>query len=61
MLAGLQNHVTLVGSRLRDVTSGERWSAGFQPSGVEPERYQTSFSEDRAEIERRDGAIATHL
>ncbi|MGE5273258.1 MAG: GH36-type glycosyl hydrolase domain-containing protein, partial [Verrucomicrobiota bacterium] len=46
---------------LRDVASGERWSAGFQPSGVEPERYQASFCEDRAEIERRDGAIATHL
>ena len=46
---------------LRDVASGERWSAGFQPSGKEPESYEVSFSEDRAEFLRRDGAIATRL
>jgi cyclic beta-1,2-glucan synthetase len=46
---------------LRDVASGARWSAGFQPSGEEPESYEVSFSEDRAEIVRRDGAITTRL
>ncbi len=46
---------------LRDVASGERWSAGFQPSGKEPQSYEVSFSEDRAEFLRRDGAIATRL
>jgi cyclic beta-1,2-glucan synthetase len=46
---------------LRDVASGERWSAGFHPSGEEPESYDVSFSEDRAELIRRDGAIATRL
>ncbi|HEX3928672.1 MAG TPA: glucoamylase family protein [Gemmatimonadales bacterium] len=46
---------------LRDLASGERWSAGFQPSGDEPESYDVSFSEDRAEILRRDGAITTRL
>ena len=46
---------------LRDVASGKRWSAGFQPSGEEPESYEVSFSEDRAEFLRRDGAIATRL
>ena len=46
---------------LRDVASGERWSAGFQPSGKEPESYDVSFAEDHAEFIRRDGAIATHL
>jgi cyclic beta-1,2-glucan synthetase len=46
---------------LRDVASGERWSAGFQPSGEAPARYDVSFTEDRAEFVRRDGAIATRL
>ncbi len=36
---------------------GERWSAGFQPSGAVPESYDVSFAEDRAEFVRRDGAI----
>ena len=46
---------------LRDITSGERWSAGFQPSGEAPESYDVSFAEDRAEFIRRDRAIATRL
>ncbi|HUX34420.1 MAG TPA: protein ndvB, partial [Gemmatimonadaceae bacterium] len=46
---------------LRDVATGERWSAGFQPSGQAPERYDVSFTEDRAEFNRRDGAIGTCL
>ena len=46
---------------LRDVDSGETWSAGYQPRGVEPESYEVTFSEDRAEIIRRDRAISTTL
>jgi cyclic beta-1,2-glucan synthetase len=46
---------------LRDARSGEVWSAGFQPSGAEPDRYEVTFSEDRAEITRRDGTITTTL
>jgi len=46
---------------LRDVSTGERWSAGFQPSGQAPESYDVSFTEDRAEFNRRDGAIGTCL
>jgi cyclic beta-1,2-glucan glucanotransferase len=46
---------------LRDAHSGEVWSAGYQPSGVEPDNYEAAFSEDRIEIRRRDGAIATTL
>jgi cyclic beta-1,2-glucan synthetase len=46
---------------LRDVDSGESWSAGFQPCGVEPESYEATFFEDRAEIIRRDGSIVTKL
>jgi cyclic beta-1,2-glucan synthetase len=46
---------------LRDVESGETWSAGHQPSGVAAETYDVTFSEDRAEIIRRDRGISTTL
>ena len=46
---------------LRDVESGDVWSAGYQPSGVEPDSYEVTFTEDRAEFVRRDGAITTTL
>ncbi len=35
---------------LRDVDSGEVWSAGFQPAGTEAENYEVIYSEDRAKI-----------
>jgi cyclic beta-1,2-glucan synthetase len=46
---------------LRDVQSGAVWSAGYQPTGVEPDTYRATFFEDRAEFHRRDGAITTTL
>ena len=46
---------------LRDVQTGEFWSAGYQPSGVEPDSYEVSFHEDRAEFVRRDRALTTTL
>ena len=46
---------------LRDTRSGDVWSAGYQPTGVEPDSYEVEFSEDRVEIARRDGTIATTL
>ena len=46
---------------LRDVQSGAVWSAGYQPTGVEPDAYRATFFEDRAEFHRRDGAITTTL
>src|SRR6185295_12286647 len=46
---------------LRDVQTGEVWSAGFQPAGVEPASYRVTFFEDRAEILRQDGSITTTL
>ncbi|MCI4347730.1 MAG: phosphorylase, partial [Thermoplasmata archaeon] len=46
---------------LRDVQTGAVWSAGYQPTGVEPDAYRVTFSEDRAEFHRRDGAITTTL
>jgi cyclic beta-1,2-glucan synthetase len=46
---------------LRDVESGEVWSAGHQPTGAEADRYEATFTEDRAVLARHDGAIATTL
>ena len=46
---------------LRDTSSGAVWSAAYQPSGVEPDAYEAAFSEDRAEIVRRDGSLVTTL
>ena len=46
---------------LRDVDNGAVWSAGYQPSGAKPDSYEVAFSEDRAEIARRDGTLATTL
>jgi cyclic beta-1,2-glucan synthetase len=46
---------------LRDVFNGHVWSAGYQPSGREPENYSVVFAEDRAEFARSDGPIRTTL
>jgi len=46
---------------LRDVDSGALWSAGYQPTGIEPDRYEATFFEDRVEIVRRDGSLTTTL
>ena len=46
---------------LRDTRSGVVWSAGFQPTGAEPDEYAVDFNEDRVEIARRDGTLTTTL
>ena len=46
---------------LADGLSGTFWSAGYQPSGVEPDSYEAVYSEDRVEIHRVDGLIGTSL
>ncbi|HVC21151.1 MAG TPA: glucoamylase family protein, partial [Vicinamibacterales bacterium] len=46
---------------LRDVERGTVWSAGYQPSGVEPDEYEATFLEDRVHLVRRDGTITTRL
>src|SRR5207253_7551807 len=46
---------------LRNVQTGETWSAGYQPTGRAPDRYEVRFAEDRVEIVRRDRGIATTL
>ncbi|WP_306461346.1 glucoamylase family protein, partial [Burkholderia multivorans] len=46
---------------LRDAESGEVWSATWQPTGVVPDSYEVTFTEDRAEFVRRDGTLTTSL
>ncbi|MBZ5645100.1 MAG: phosphorylase [Acidobacteriia bacterium] len=46
---------------LRDAQTGDVWSAGYQPTGVEPEAYEVTFYEDRAEFIRRDRSLTTTL
>jgi len=46
---------------LKDIGSGALWSAGYQPTGAEPDSYDVAFSEDRAEFVRRDGRITTTM
>ncbi len=46
---------------LRDRHSGAVWSAGYQPTGVEPDSFHVAFSEGRAEITRRDGNVTTMM
>ncbi len=46
---------------VRDAATGAVWSAGFQPCGVEPDRYEVTFTEDRAEFVRVDATLTTTL
>ncbi len=46
---------------LRDEQTGAVWSAGYQPTGVEPDSYEAAFFEDHAEIVRRDRSLSTSL
>ncbi|MEP7241671.1 MAG: glucoamylase family protein, partial [Devosia sp.] len=46
---------------LRDLQGGQVWSAGYQPTGVDAERYSVVFNEDRAEFVRRDGSLTTTM
>jgi cyclic beta-1,2-glucan synthetase len=46
---------------LRDAQRGDVWSAGHQPTAVPADAYEAVFAEDRAEIHRRDGTIATTM
>ncbi len=46
---------------VQDVDSGNCWSAAWQPTGVVPDSYDVTFTENRAEFVRRDGALTTSL
>jgi len=44
---------------IKDLTSGEDWSAGHQPVRAVPSSYRATFATDRVTITRRDGAVET--
>ena len=44
---------------VRDLSAGRLWSAGQAPTAAVPDYYDASFSIDRVELKRRDGAIET--
>jgi cyclic beta-1,2-glucan synthetase len=46
---------------VRDLSSGQAWSAGHQPMCRPTKHYEVVYSADKAEFRRVDGAIATHL
>jgi cyclic beta-1,2-glucan synthetase len=46
---------------LRDVRSGNVWSAAHQPTRVPADEYAVTFSADRATFRRRDADLSTQL
>ena len=42
---------------IRDLQTGDFWSAGFQPTLKVPDEYRVVFAEDQVEIRRRDGQL----
>ncbi len=44
---------------LRDLATGEIWSAAFQPTLRRPDAYDAAFAADRVTLRRRDGDIET--
>ncbi len=46
---------------VRDVWSGDIWSATSHPTGVDADDYLATFRPDRATFRRRDGTIVSHL
>jgi cyclic beta-1,2-glucan synthetase len=44
---------------LHDRDSGTVWSATYQPTRVQPDRYEVLFSVDKGEVHRRQGDIET--
>jgi cellobiose phosphorylase len=45
---------------IRDLTSGEFWSNGYQPTLKRTKHYEAIFSEGRAEFRRRENDYETH-
>jgi cyclic beta-1,2-glucan synthetase len=46
---------------LRDTKTADVWSAGFQPSGTEVDKYNVAYAEDRAKIMQRDRSLSIML
>ncbi len=46
---------------IRDIKSGNSWTAGLMPGHSIPEHYSAAFTEDKAELSRTDGNFITNL
>ena len=46
---------------MQDRESGDLWSAGYQPTGVQPEEQEVLFSTHKAEFRRRDNDISLRM
>jgi cyclic beta-1,2-glucan synthetase len=46
---------------LRNLKTGDLWSAAYEPTHAVPSSYQVTYSIDKAEFHRRDGMLETHL
>jgi cyclic beta-1,2-glucan synthetase len=46
---------------LRNLKTGDLWSATYEPTRAIPSSYQVTYSIDKAEFHRRDGMLETHL
>jgi cyclic beta-1,2-glucan synthetase len=46
---------------LRDLRTGERWSAAYLPLGAEPDEYEVLFGLDKVEFRRVDGTWETRM
>ncbi|MFO0919323.1 MAG: glucoamylase family protein [Planctomycetaceae bacterium] len=46
---------------IRDVQTGEYWSATYQPTCRKPDHYEVIYAIDKAEYRRRDDDLETHL
>jgi cyclic beta-1,2-glucan synthetase len=46
---------------VRSRSTGQGWSAGFEPSRLTPSSYRATFSVDHVEIHRRDGDLETTM
>ncbi len=46
---------------VRDLRSGLRWSAGYQPVRKEADEYEVTYANDKVEFRRMDGGIETRM
>jgi cyclic beta-1,2-glucan synthetase len=46
---------------LRDLTTGQAWSAGYQPLAKEADAYEVTFATDKVEFHRRDDKLETRM
>lgn len=45
---------------IRDLTGGDMWSVGYQPTMKMPRHYEAIFSQGKAEFRRKDKDVTTH-